>query len=141
MSIFLDGAIAMKRLLFLLLLTVCSVSWAKWQFLYATDEADHYVDKSTIRRNGGVAKMWYVHDFFETETNSAENKYKSVKVREAFNCMEETSAIIAFYQYSGSIGGGSVVNSHERKESEWNWKSIVPGSLSEDLWKIACGKK
>jgi hypothetical protein len=131
----------MKRLLFVALMMVCSVSWAEWEIFYATAEFTVYVDKSTIRRNGSVAKMWYMTDSLEADTNYSERKYKSTKVRRAFNCLEESSAAISFAQYSGSIGEGSVVTSGEVKESELQWNSVVPGTLSENLWKIACGKK
>jgi hypothetical protein len=132
----------MKRLLFFILMMVCSLSWADWEYTGQTDAFTYYVDKSTIRRNGKIAKMWVLEDFSEAQTNSDDGtKYKSEKSRFAFNCLEETVVSIAITQYSGSMGDGDVIWSNTRKESSWKWGSVVPGSSGEVMFKIACGKK
>ncbi len=131
----------MKRLVFAALIMVCSLSRAEWERSGANGAFAHYVDKSTTRRNGAIAKMWVLSDFFEAQTNSYGKKFKSDKTRFAFNCLEETLVSIAMAQYSRSMGEGEVVWSDTRKESNWEWDSVVPGSTGEVMFKIACGKK
>jgi hypothetical protein len=131
----------MKRLVFAALIMVCSLSWADWERSGENSAFVHYVDKSTARRSGAIAKMWVLSDFFEAQTNSDGTKFKSDKTRFAFNCLEETVVSIAMTQYSRSMGEGEVVWSNTRKESNWEWNSVVPGSSGEVMFKIACGKK
>ena len=131
----------MKRLLFVLLIMTCSVSRADWEYVGKTDTRSEYHDNSTVRRSETNAKMWRLRDYFEMQTNASGKKYKSLKFREVYNCMEDTSAIIALIQYSDSMGRGSVVNSLEVKENQWDWQSVVPGSSGEVFFKIACGEQ
>ncbi len=131
----------MKRLLFATLMVVCSVSWADWVYENNTDSFIIFLDKSTIRKNGNIAKMWELKDFFVAQTDNDWKKFKSSKVRRAYNCREEKIAVIAVIDYSGSMGVGDVIASVDLKESNWNWFSIVPDSLGEDQWKIVCGKQ
>jgi hypothetical protein len=131
----------MKRLLFPVLLTVCSVAWAGWEYTGKNDAFTYYVDKSTIRRSGKITKVWILKDFSEAQTNSDdETNFKSAKVRYVFNCREETLASIAITQYSSSMGNGDVIWSNTRKESNWDWDSVVPGSSGEVIFKMLCGK-
>ncbi len=131
----------MKRLLFFVLMVGCSVSWAEWEYTGENIKYTNYVDRSTIRISGAVVTMWELSDYFEVQTTSDGKRFKSNKVRVAFNCVEDAYAIISLVLYSGSMGEGSIIKSHELKESQWNWKSVVPGSSSENSWSIACGKK
>jgi len=133
----------MKRLLFVMLMMVCSVSWAEWE-LCGSDSDDKfmvYCDKSTIRKNGAISRMWVLTDFSKVQKNASGKRYMSFKSLAAYNCRDETSAIISLVQYSGSMGEGNVVVSHTRQEREWEWKPIVPESITEAQWGIACGSK
>lgn len=131
----------MKRLLFGVLMMVCSVSCAEWVETGISDFAIFYHDKSTIRRNGKIAKIWTMVDYFEERTGSDGKRFKSDKRRLVYNCMEDTFAIISLLEYSGSMGEGKIIFSGDSKENEWDWASIPPGSVSEANFKIACGKK
>jgi hypothetical protein len=131
----------MKRLLFVVLMMVYSVSWAEWKFIGKTDEFADWIDKSKIRRNGKIAKMWVLSDYVNLQTDAYGFTYKSIKRRWAYNCMEETTAVISIIVYSDSMGGGTLVHGFELKENEWYWASIIPGSSAENLFKIACAKK
>ncbi len=131
----------MKRLLFAVLMTVCSVSWADWERTGKVDEFTHYHDKSTVQINGTTAQMWVMYDFPEMRTNTDGGRYKSAKSLLAFNCKYETLAMISVLQYSGSLGTGDVVLSDTFNESEWIWDRIAPGTPLKVEWDIACGKK
>jgi hypothetical protein len=108
----------MKRLLFAVLMTVCSVSWVAREMAGKADEFTHYHDKSTIQINGITAQMWVMHEFREMRTNTDGDRYKSAKSLLAFNCKYETLAMISVLQYSGSLGTGDVVLSDTFKENE-----------------------
>ena len=133
----------MKRLIFLSLMMVCSVSWAEWEVCTISDDGmeTYYCGKSTIRKNGAISRMWELRNYSSMRTTSSGDRYMSAKVLNVYNCREETKALISFAFYSGAMGEGNVVSSHTKKESEWNWEPIVPGSTGETKWEIACGKK
>ncbi len=84
--------------------------------------------------------MWMMIDFFDLQTDAREG-YKSSKALWKYNCKDETQAIVSILHTSGSMGNGDIVWSDSYKESELIWRPIVPESLGENLWKIACGKK
>ena len=131
----------MKRLLFVVQMMICSMSWADWEMTGKEYDLTHYHDKSTIQTNDITAQMWVMYDFPEVRTNTDGDRYKSAKSLLAFNCKYETLAMISVLQYSGSVGTGDVVLSDTFKESEWIWDRIVPNTLVKTEWDIACGKK
>jgi hypothetical protein len=131
----------MKRLPFVLLMMTCSVSWAEWEISANFDNGETgYHDRATIRRNGAIAKMWIMHDYPVVQTDNGD-RYKSDKVQFAYDCRSETFVLISSIRYSDSMGAGDVVYSSTRTESQWKWRPIVPESVGELRWKIACGKK
>ena len=135
----------MKRLIFLALMMVCSVSWAKWELCGIGSEGEgvisFYCDKSTIRKNGAISRMWALTDFSSVRTDSSGDRYMSSMVLEVYNCRDETTALTSLTQYSATMGEGKVVWSGEWQERDWKWRSIGPGTVIETKWKIACGNE
>ena len=131
----------MKRLLFVLLMMTCSVSWAEWELADWTDEFFVYLDKSSIRKNRNIVKMWIMKEYPSVQTNPFARRYQSEKSYHVFDCQAETLAIMTIIQYSGSMGSGSVVFSGNRTERELEWRPIVPQSGGQLQWQIACGRK
>ena len=130
----------MKKILFVLLLMTCSVSWAEWETTDITDSFILFHDKSTIRRNGAFVQMWSSKDYFEVQTD-VRVPFKSSKVLRKYNCNKETQALVSLIHYSESVSSGRVTFSHTVKEHELNWTPVVPDSVGETEWKIACGQK
>ena len=110
----------MKRLLFIALMMVYSVSWAKWEFWDKGDDFSLYIDKSTITRKGEIAKIWVLMDYFEEQTSYGK-KFKSVIIRDAYNCVEELMTLAGSAKYSGVMGTGKVIESYAEKENEQKW--------------------
>jgi hypothetical protein len=130
----------MKRLLFVLLMMTCSVSWAEWEYTTETNSFFLYHDKSTIRRNGEISQMWSLLQFVEVQ-NFLGYSYKSRNELIKYNCKDETSALVSVSRFSESMGKGKVTSSNTIKEREWEWHPVSPGSSGETSWEIACGKK
>jgi hypothetical protein len=130
----------MKRLLFAVLMMVCSVSWAEWEFWDRGDDFSVYIDKSTITRKREIAKIWVLIDYFEEQTNYGK-KFKSQIIRDAYNCVEELATFAGTAKYSGVMGTGKVVESFAEKENNQKWELVLPGSNREKMLKLLCGKK
>jgi len=139
---FLTGAITMKRLIFVLLLMTCSVAWADWEKTnHVSDETStYYHDKSSIKGTGGIVKMLTMINHSVEKNLKSGGKYESVKRLDGYDCRSETTAPITVSYFSGSMSSGSVVFSYTVKNSELEWEPIIPSSLWEKHWKIACGK-
>jgi hypothetical protein len=96
-----------------------------------------YADPDTIQRKGHLVKMWRLVDLKTADTQRG-IPFLSSKGLDEYDCTEERSRIIATFQYSGQMGSGQIVSSDT---GPGNWASVMPGSVDQGLWKVACGKK
>ncbi len=118
-----------------------SVAWAGWELSGGDAEDTFYHDKTTIRKNGAIAKMWTMVDYSEVHTFKSDLSYQSSISLFVFNCKSGLGELISLLNYSGSMGTGKVIYNANWQEKDWEWKPIVPGTFNELHWKIACGKK
>jgi len=129
----------MKRLLIgLILLVTTTAVGAEWTRSGSSDSDIIYVDKATIRRIGNLVKMWDLTDYKTAQKTVDGKSFLSDKGLSEFDCKEGRKRILAFSLLSGQMGNGKVIydNSNVRDE----WEPILPGSVNEISWKIACGK-
>jgi len=125
----------MKRLLFAVLMMVCSVSWAEWEKSGEANDYTVYSDKSTVRKKEKIATIWEMYDYSVVQTNENGYRYNSEKVLLGYNCMTNKVARISTVYFSGSMGDGYVVASETEKKLFWG--SV---HLTRRL-KIACGEQ
>ncbi len=116
--------------------------FAEWTDVAGNDAAGltKYVDLEKINRQSNKVKMWQLSDFKTVQIFAEDNtRYLSSVSRYEYDCEEETARQLDLYWYSGNMRGGEVVYSHSNIQNQA--ESIVPGSVGETLYKIACGKK
>ena len=65
--------------------------------------------------------------------------FRSAKGHTLYNCSERTSATTWIRQFSGELGEGKVVSSFKQKPNEIIWDAILPNTILEKEWQIACG--
>ena len=132
----------MTRIIFVLLLITGSVARAEWeQTLHIGSEAGtHYHDQSTIKGTGGTVRMLTMINYSVEKNLKSGGKYESMKRLDGYDCRSETTAPITVSYFSGSMGSGSLVFTYTVKNSELEWEPIIPSSIGEKHWKIACGK-
>ncbi len=80
-------------------------------------------------------------DFSSIQINAFDKEYKSVKIYRAFDCKNKTFSMLSYAFFSGSLGRGDNVGSEAYEKTNLKWHSVVPASLAEIEWTIACGKK
>jgi hypothetical protein len=95
-----------------------------------------YADLSTIRKKGNMATMWVMITYTEPRV-TAGTIHQSVKYHEEYNCAEGRSRPVATVAYSLAHVEGDVVHSDTEPSA---WSPVVPGTRSELVWRIACGK-
>ena len=130
----------MKRLLLITLLVLNSGPvYAEWVLTSGNDDAGLtvYVDPDTIRRKGNLVKMWQLYDYKTIQTVAGDSLL-SIKRYNEYDCTEERTRMLAYTWFSGNMGSGQVVHSDSDEDK---WKPVVPDSVAEALWKIACDKK
>ncbi|MBI5438346.1 MAG: hypothetical protein HY936_05280 [Nitrosomonadales bacterium] len=95
-----------------------------------------YADPTSIIRSGNKAQMRSLIDH-KTPLSRAGKTFMSVKAQHEFNCVEAQARMLFASVHSENMGGGERVATDYKIE---NWSLVQPLSISEALWKIACGK-
>jgi hypothetical protein len=116
--------------------------FAEWtRFIGSADGSmTVYGDRETIKKKGSNVKMWSVNDFKTVQLLPVSNtKFLSTVARQEYDCEEETKRILDGYWYSGNMKQGEIVHSFTNIKEEA--ESIIPKSILESSFKIACDKK
>ena len=78
----------MKKILLLLTILISSNVFADWVFVTyapAPDNIDYYIDKSTIKKNKNIARVWAKLNYFEKD----EFGDQSYRILYEINCKDE----------------------------------------------------
>ena len=130
----------MKKILVLLLLMVSTNVFAEWTEVNGNKDAGvtFYVDYGTIKNKNNKVKIWTLSDYKRVK-QVEDSRYLSQVTRVEYNCEEETSRMLDVYWYSGNMRNGEIVWSSTNIKDEA--VSIIPESIDEGTFNIACGKK
>ncbi len=130
----------MRHLLSAALLAVLSSSaiGADWVFAtQGTDSTRHFIDgESVVRGKGGVAKAWILAEYQSPQEIDGK-RYYSTKNLYLFDCANRTVALKQSTSYSQT---GEVVSSVGLDERELKFSDVVPESIGETWFQLACGK-
>jgi hypothetical protein len=131
----------MKKILILLLLMVSTSVFAEWTRVGSDGEITVFVDLQTIRKVGSKVKMWTLMDFKTVQQVSTldTTTYLSGANHKEYDCEEEATRFLDIHRYSENIASGHIVYSQTNMKDEP--ESVIPGTLPEQLLRIACGKK
>jgi hypothetical protein len=126
------------RLVFLLPLMMSLPSHAAWQFLGATSDGTAYlIDPSTKKNKGQLIEMHTMQNLRSARLVNGQ-KFRSAVGQTLYNCSERTSATTWIRQFSGELGEGKVVSSFKQKPNDIIWDAILPNTILEKEWQIAC---
>ena len=130
---------AMRRsVLMTLLLFVSGSADAEWAQVGGNQISTFYADPATIRKAGDMAKMWDLIDFKTVQARPYGTPYLSQKTQQEYDCNERRARIIDLLRYSENMGNGEITHSDS---DPGKWEPAPPGSASEALWDLACGKR
>ena len=135
----LRGGIQMKRLLLITCLLLSSVpAYAEWGEIGTSDNgATVYADSDTSRRKGDLVTMWTLYDFKAAQT-ILDKPYFSSRSQDEYDCTKDRHRALATTSFSGNMGSGTVRSSYSIKGK---WEPVPPGTITQALWKVACGKQ
>ncbi|HEY6262126.1 MAG TPA: surface-adhesin E family protein [Nitrospiraceae bacterium] len=113
--------------------------YAEWELVSGDDSSKLtvYVDRDTIRRQESLVKMWQLYDYKTVQTVAGDSLLSFQRHNE-YNCTEPRTRMLAYTWFSSNMGRGRVVY---KTSEEQQWERIIPGSIEQTLWKVACGKQ
>jgi len=115
-----------------------SVLLAEWTLVHTGKESNEFVDTSTIRASGNLAKMWSLTNISKNIKNiKLGEKSFTVKTVYEYDCKEYKSRLLFAAWYNDYMGTGEIERSSERPDAKW--KPVTAG-IRESCWKIACRK-
>ena len=129
----------MKLLIAALLAVFSTGAMAEWTYLTSREDNafDVYIDKTTIRKRGNVAKMWELKDY-KAPQKEAGGSFLSDRLLQEYDCVEVKVRHLAITLFSDNMGKGQVTFNHQYDDSKW--VDIPPGTVNMALWKAACKK-
>lgn len=98
-----------------------------------------YAAPSTIRKTASRVKMWSLIDSTVIQGDALDRPRFSWIDEWEYDCQEQTLRPLRFSEYSGKMGTGENVFTQTLPGSLG--MSVNPGTVSETLWKLACGKE
>ena len=126
-----------KQMTVLITLLVASGNaTAEWVNVASNNLTTLYVDSATIRKKGGIVKMWSLLNLNKSDTLGGQ-PYRSIKTQNEFDCEEELNRMLYNSYHPGNMGDGKAfaINSNLGE-----MVPVPPNSGNLILWKIACGK-
>ena len=115
--------------------------FAEWSSVFESVDGNEtiYVDFKSIRKIGNnKVELWYLLEFKKTE-QSVDYSYLSSVVHDEFDCDKKIIRMLNLSFYSGNMRRGEVVWSNSNIKEKPH--SIMVGTTTETVFKLACGKK
>lgn len=119
------------RIVLCLLALIAAPAWADWVKLGEVDNLTHYIDFTTIRKNGPLRRVWTLDDL---DGGTLNGKMSNLLLRE-YDCKEERHRILSLAAFSEPMAKGKRLFLDE-EPSKWSY--IPPNSYSASIIKIVC---
>ena len=110
---------------------------AEWTLVSEDTEVQMYVDLSTIRKSGNMAKMWVIRNYKSPKT-SFSSTYLSTRTRDEYDCSDDRKRQLDGSAHTERMARGAVFGMDSTTKE---WTSVVPGSFGALFLKIACSQK
>jgi hypothetical protein len=124
----------------LLLAFICGNATAGWVLVGGNEKIySAYADKDSVRRTGDMVQMLGLYDFLMSEISVDGHPHESTVVLREYDCAAARVRLLAFVDYSGHMGAGTVV-SKPAERPPGRWEPVVPGAVDEVFLKLACGR-
>ena len=98
-----------------------------------------YIDPDSIRREGNLVTLWQLIDFKWMQGSArGPARFMSTKTHKQFDCVGKRVRLLAFTEFSHSMGTGIRVDGHI---DSGHWMPVEPDSVNHALWEAACGNR
>jgi hypothetical protein len=120
-----------SRLLILLSLASIQANASEWKELSRNEESIIYYDKSKIKIEKGVVKVWARTDFFQYKEFVSQKKYNSAMQHISIKCAQSKLSNITLILYDDD-------NIIYKISSPDSYDDIIPDSYGETLQTKLC---
>lgn len=96
-----------------------------------------YVDTDSIQRDHEIVALWALFDYVSIQSIVG-GPWLSSKTRREYDCTEERVRLVGYMTFTGNMGSGEAVYTNS---SESAWEPIVPDSIDQQLWVVACSRR
>ena len=127
-----------KTTLLFTFLFAAQIAKADWVEIGKNENGTFFVHAGTIEKTGDMAKMWFLIDFKRNQVDSSTRSFRSTKDQTEYDGKELRSRTLYYNNYAEKMGTGKIVFT---MKDAFKWRTVTPGSISDNLLKIACGKK
>jgi hypothetical protein len=128
--------ISLKRnsLVMLFLAILITPAQAQWEKISENNDLINYIDKSTIKKDGNLRKIWRLTDLKKREITGE----MSIRMMVEHDCKEDLFRYLFVSNHSDPMAGGRIINQVRKDEKEWS--QVPPETLSATIHKIVCAK-
>lgn len=128
-----------RTVIFFLTLTVCVLCQAKEILLTSANGIDVYVDDSTVKRSGDLARVWVTFSLSVPERRMNGETYLSFKTLREIDCTLERYRFLFISHHSEPLGRGRILSSETTESDKFSY--TAPGTLNHAVIKYACTQK
>jgi hypothetical protein len=121
------------RVLLCLLAFVSAPAWAEWVRVDGTNIANHYIDPTTIKKDGNLRRVWDLQDLKQRD----EDGKMSIRTLVEYDCKEDRLRPLSFSTHSERMGGGNVLFT---VDIDGKWAYIAPETVAATKLKVVCAK-
>ena len=97
-----------------------------------------FADRDTLRRHGNLVVMQGLYDFRRQDfTPEGRGLYSTAVLRE-YDCESRNVRLLSAIDFAGHMGMGTPVSTSSTPR---RWEAVVPGSIDEAYFTVACSTK
>ena len=129
----------MRKLLPLLLLTICVNAFAEWVRVGSTRQLgfEKYIDPDNVKQTGPMAIMrqvWEIGNYLEPTKDGV----VSVKTLAEYNCQTRELRVVKEQWFTGAWAKGKETTPTSLNQEVSAWSPITPNSVGEAIIDIVC---
>ncbi len=117
-------------------LLIPSLSFAGWDDIGKSNDSIAYVDVTSIRKIGNIARIEVLLDFYTPRNVSGGKPYLSWKEVNDYDCQKQLVSTAQISAFGSRMAKGEVIFSSNYPQK---WKSISSDGYEILSYKIACG--
>ena len=114
------------------LLVVAAPACADWVRVARTDAAVHYVDPSTVQKDGTLRTVWALQDM----AHESPGGVMSIRALQEYDCADGRSRYLSLAAHSRPMAGGEVLAEHVLRD---RWTPKLRNAKALAIANIVCG--
>ncbi len=85
-----------------------------------------------------MVKIWQLTNYISPQVTTTGVSVLSRQAQGEYDCIEQRVRFLSQVEFAEAMGAGNVVSF---RSNPGEWIPVPPGSIVENTWKFACGKR